>query len=258
MGNYQRRIATLLAVAIATAAASAGAQTCTDSLSALVPAQRAQVCGRFGDGSVYVPIGDPLEIKFGSTARWKLKYEESSVANMEMYAGTSDGADSQYLYVQGGGGPVEIDGDRGAILELAGNEVTPTTSRGRAQLFSGNVAGGHIGLNVMNGSDGKVLVQSASTNKFSFQPSDNTALIYANTSINSDSGTKTFSLLSGIYADAGAAKLELPNGTTIPATCTVGEVFADTNSNDCADSGGGDGALCICKSANTWALVANF
>jgi hypothetical protein len=58
--------------------------------------------------------------------------------------------------------------------------------------------------------------------------------------------------------DAGASKLELPNGTTIPATCVVGEMFQDTNSNDCINTAGGDGALCICKTTNTWALIANF
>jgi len=47
------------------------------------------------------------------------------------------------------------------------------------------------------------------------------------------------------------------NGTALPATCTVGQVFLDTDSDDCANSGGGDGCLCICKSANTWAIVIN-
>jgi len=28
--------------------------------------------------------------------------------------------------------------------------------------------------------------------------------------------------------------------------------------DDCADTGGGDGALCICKTTNTWALIANY
>lgn len=65
-------------------------------------------------------------------------------------------------------------------------------------------------------------------------------------------------MASGSYIDAGAGKFELPNGTAIPATCTVGELFQDTDSNDCINTGGGDGALCICKTTNTWALISNF
>lgn len=53
-------------------------------------------------------------------------------------------------------------------------------------------------------------------------------------------------------------KLQLPGGTTLPATCSQREVFHDTDSDDCADTGAGDGALCICKTANTWALLFNF
>lgn len=60
-----------------------------------------------------------------------------------------------------------------------------------------------------------------------------------------------------INATVSPAKLVLPNSTTIPATCTVGELYLDTDSNDCVNTAAGDGALCICKSTNTWALVAN-
>lgn len=63
---------------------------------------------------------------------------------------------------------------------------------------------------------------------------------------------------SGSYVDVGGGKLELPNATALPATCTVGELFHDTDSNDCINTGGGDGALCICKTTNTWALISNF
>ena len=58
--------------------------------------------------------------------------------------------------------------------------------------------------------------------------------------------------------DLGGGTLEVPNGTTIPASCNVGEVFADTDSDDCANTGGGDGCLCICKSSNTWAVIQNY
>lgn len=65
-------------------------------------------------------------------------------------------------------------------------------------------------------------------------------------------------MASGSKIDAGGSTFELPNGTALPATCVVGEFFQDTDSNDCANTGGGDGALCICKTTNTWALISNF
>ena len=58
--------------------------------------------------------------------------------------------------------------------------------------------------------------------------------------------------------DFSGATLEAPNGTDLPATCSIGMIFHDTNDNACADANAGDGALCICKSGNTWALVADF
>lgn len=57
--------------------------------------------------------------------------------------------------------------------------------------------------------------------------------------------------------DFGGGGLEVPNGTTIPATCSVGQVYLDTDSDDCVDTGAGDGAYCICKSSNVWSLVAD-
>ena len=46
-------------------------------------------------------------------------------------------------------------------------------------------------------------------------------------------------------------------GTTLPAACVTGQVFYDTDSDDCADTGGGDGCICFCKTTNTWAIVQN-
>lgn len=59
------------------------------------------------------------------------------------------------------------------------------------------------------------------------------------------------------YGDLITAQLTIPSGTALPATCSVGHQFQDTDSDDCANTGGGDGALCQCKATNTWALVAN-
>jgi hypothetical protein len=52
--------------------------------------------------------------------------------------------------------------------------------------------------------------------------------------------------------------MTLPNSDTLPATCEVGEVFVDTDDDDCSDVSGGDGALCICKTTDTWALLNDF
>ena len=57
--------------------------------------------------------------------------------------------------------------------------------------------------------------------------------------------------------DLSGGRTVLSSGTTLPASCLVGEWFHDTDSDDCADTGSGDGAICVCKSANTYALVAN-
>ncbi len=56
-------------------------------------------------------------------------------------------------------------------------------------------------------------------------------------------------------ADMSAGTALMPKGTALPATCSVGSYFQDTDSNDCANTAGGDGAVCACKAANTWALL---
>ena len=58
-----------------------------------------------------------------------------------------------------------------------------------------------------------------------------------------------------VFATGG---MMIPNGTALPGACIIGQLFQDTDSNDCADTGSGDGALCICKASNTWALISNF
>jgi hypothetical protein len=75
--------------------------------------------------------------------------------------------------------------------------------------------------------------------------------------VNQDTTTDATGVVFG-GLNMGAGTLELPNGTDLPATCNVGEIWHDTDDDACADAGGGDGALCICKSADTWALVSNF
>lgn len=66
------------------------------------------------------------------------------------------------------------------------------------------------------------------------------------TMIRADGSDNVVKMLAGIAHN---------NATSLPATCVVGEVFLDTDSDDCADTGAGDGCLCICKTANTWAVI---
>lgn len=65
-------------------------------------------------------------------------------------------------------------------------------------------------------------------------------------------GTAHFDKLVTAYAG-----LKDQSGTTLPATCTQSTTFHDTDSDDCADTGGGDGAVCFCKTTNTWALLTD-
>lgn len=44
---------------------------------------------------------------------------------------------------------------------------------------------------------------------------------------------------------------------SLPASCAPGSLIRATDSNDCA-AGGGDGAMCICVAAGTWALAHNY
>lgn len=52
--------------------------------------------------------------------------------------------------------------------------------------------------------------------------------------------------------------LGVHRNNTLPATCNQGQVFLDLNSDDCADTGAGDGAFCVCKTNNNWALLVNY
>ena len=58
--------------------------------------------------------------------------------------------------------------------------------------------------------------------------------------------------------DFSEGSLEIPNSTNLPATCSIGQLFHDTDSDDCIDTASGDGALCICKSSNSWTLISDF
>ena len=56
--------------------------------------------------------------------------------------------------------------------------------------------------------------------------------------------------------NATTAGLRFPNDTDLPATCTVGDVFIDTDDDACADAGGGSGAVCACLATDTWTEIS--
>jgi hypothetical protein len=60
---------------------------------------------------------------------------------------------------------------------------------------------------------------------------------------------------SAVVINAGGGLMEVPNRGTLPSTCNTGEILLDVNSDDCANTGSGDGALCLCKTTNTWVLL---
>lgn len=61
--------------------------------------------------------------------------------------------------------------------------------------------------------------------------------------------------VAAIATVSATSALIAPSGTSLPGTCSTGSQFLDTDSDDCADTGSGDGALCFCKTSNTWVLV---
>lgn len=63
----------------------------------------------------------------------------------------------------------------------------------------------------------------------------------------------TFTAGSGCVIDATSGRVLLANGATPPATCTVGEIFLDTDeTNDTNCTTTGDDSICICSATNTW------
>lgn len=103
---------------------------------------------------------------------------------------------------------------------------------------------------------GSIQSGGATTLNIATNPNEVTSLnlvTYATAiSIGSTTGTTT------INNNLVPSQFTVPSGTDLPATCGTGQLFQDTNDNACTDTNDGDGALCICKSADSWAVVSNF
>jgi len=80
--------------------------------------------------------------------------------------------------------------------------------------------------------------------------------VEASSVINQDLSTDATGVVFGSQ-DMGSGTFEIPNGTDLPATCSIGQIFQDTNDDSCADIDGGDGAVCVCRSADVWALLGD-
>lgn len=136
-----------------------------------------------------------------------------------------------------------------SMLAITGDNNTGVGNQTlmRAAAASGNVAlGFHAGA-YETGSNAFYVDNQDRTNEATSKTS---SLLYGTFNATPASQTLT---VNGFLTSTSFA---IPKGTTIPATCVQGSMFLDTNSDNCAD-GAGDGAVCVCKTTNTWALVTN-
>lgn len=92
------------------------------------------------------------------------------------------------------------------------------------------------------------LLYSSATNTVTGLATANSAVL-----VTSAAGVPSFA-----SAFPAAFKLIIPNGATPAATCTVGEIFIDTDETDdtnCTTTA--DNSLCICVATNTWVALEN-
>jgi hypothetical protein len=71
-------------------------------------------------------------------------------------------------------------------------------------------------------------------------------------------GSEKFSVSSTGMVNATVGGIMIPNGAYPAATCTVGEIYIDTDESDdtnCATTA--DNSLCICTATNTWTALEN-
>lgn len=164
-----------------------------------------------------------------SATQHKLLFGPTSTAT-DVFIGTQtvNAADTGTMTISAADA-CSTDGSRGACAIFGGDD--DGSYPGQWNLIAGTTVVSHINMRFNNAS-GALRIKNAAD-------------------------AETVSITGAGYVNVGGGKLEIPNGTTIPATCTQGEVFHDTDSNDCANTGGGDGAICSCKTTNTWALITN-
>lgn len=136
-------------------------------------------------------------------------------------------------------------------LNALGNENTSIGARSLNNLGDGN---GNIALGFSSGyyETGSNKLYVDNQQRASESDSKIKSIIYG--VMNATVGSQTLDLNALVSAD----QFILPNSTVLPATCILGQIFMDSDSNDCIDTASGDGALCICKTTNTWALISNF
>ena len=144
------------------------------------------------------------------------------------------GVDSAYTVVSGDA-TLAADG----TLTIAANAV------GSSEITDSSITTDDIAANTIAAGD--IATNAVTTDE-----------ILDNTITGGDLATNIGITTTGAVNLGEAASFEVPNGTDLPATCAIGQLFHDTDSNDCANTAAGDGALCICKTANTWVLLFNF
>lgn len=173
-----------------------------------------------------------------------------------------DGTASQYLQTDGNGALVwaDVAAASKALDNLTGVAIN-------ASLIPDSAGDTDLGSEALFWQ--KLYVKSAisfegATIDDGFQTTLDVTTPTADQAITLPNATGTVALIngtSGQYSgahDFSGTTLEIPNGTSLPGECTIGQLFADTDSDDCVNTGGGNGALCICKTADNWAIIFNF
>lgn len=203
-----------------------------------------------------VTLGSTLGVTGATTLSSTLAVTGTSTLTGAVTAASTlavdDGTDSLTIRMTSHYAELDAD-DTGFIFEIGGTDelvltpssVAPATTNG---LTLGGASNRFGAVYIGDGSDTMTLDFASSYGQIGV---DDVGLIIE------IGGTDSYVFTAASMSFPNNHAFLAPNGTTLPATCTVGSYFQDTDSDDCADTGSGDGAICVCKATNTWALVAN-
>lgn len=158
----------------------------------------------------------------------------------------ADGSDDGILELLAGGA---TGNGRGAGIKLYGNEVSGV--EGQLYITAGATVRGHMYL--QTAANANMYFQNRGSTRWKLE--DNTGAWAQDAS---NGGNIVFAKAStGIDLGGAITFLEIPQWPIASKpNCTIGSIAVATDSNDCS-AGAGDGAICYCKTANTWVLLAN-
>lgn len=173
---------------------------------------------------------DTVDFSFDSSTWLRFSKVTDGTNNLEITMPADSGSDTKYIYMGAHGGNILLTGNRGAMLELAGNNVTPSSSQGRCQLFSGATSNGKIGLNVQH-EDGKVIVQDRATNVLEYKPSTSEFFVYNTTYLKPANSTVTLDISSGTKVSVKeGSNARMGVSTLVGGTVTVSNTSVTASS----------------------------